>query len=1061
MKILVSLLFLFLLPFISTAQSQDWKQIDSPLQTSVKVHHQTSHGYLFGEMSMTREFYFSSDQGTSWVLLPNEFPAHNGGDLFIIREDANKYIYYANLQGIFRFDPATLASQIFLPVQRAEDFSFLKNGNVVVTTNTELFLFSANGAKLAEHEWWTHSAKILLDTLGQKHFVTNSLGASYFILDFNDDLSYISPKRSAPYDETIRKGGRMFRSKTYSDNGTSWIYLNLPANDYIDNYNIGEDGTLFYTAGSRLFISTDNGNTFSEETLPVDKIDYISSDAGGSIVISHSVLQDPEIYLSTDSGQNWTYIPPANSIPYSPIISAGIDENLYILTYGSKSYYKESEWSDWSINTVDWWADTILHRPVSLSNGANIALSTNYKIFETKDKGQSWEQYSDPVYTLNPYGLIEKSDALYSRYREELHYSLDYGKSWDSFISIDSDISFASRDPFLYSTDYSVYHIGNSYNSSGLDNQIMFYNFKTDEKIINPALDNAYCYATSFYDQTLYALTAIAVTPDGQLLSLSISVDRGASFSSKPLPLVNLGNPIKMKTDHLDNIYIYSNKKVLYSTDQGDSWEDISPDFPELFAISDLTTSYDNYIYLTTIGMGILKYKPQLKQAKKLIVSVVDDQNKNCSVDSAEPTMKGLNVLVNDTYLRAINESGEATFFILTSINEVKIIYNTDLYEECESTYIVEFEDTDSELHLDIPLKVLKYCADPVVGLSVPFLRRCFDNTYSGSVCNEGSIESINTEIEITLDPFFDFISASLPIKSINGQILVLDAGHLQPGDCQSFHFVVNVNCTAELGQEHCITAYSSTDSEDCGEIPTARDAYVDCQENIGAYDPNDKNIFVNGNRNQTYIEPGDKIEYLIRFQNTGTDTAFTVRIEDPITKKFNVSSLKPVAASHEYTWSVNNGMLVVLFEDIQLVDSFKNEPASHGFIKFEIQLDSLTLRGDDVKNLAGIFFDFNDAIITEEVVTVIGQPLNTKEHSFESITAFPNPANGLIYISGEALGDKPQDLMIYDIHGKLILSQKISQYNNSIDISKCAPGTYMLTMKSGERVYRGKVVKM
>src|SRR5690606_22227519 len=139
----------------------------------------------------------------------------------------------------------------------------------------------------------------------------------------------------------------------------------------------------------------------------------------------------------------------------------------------------------------------------------------------------------------------------------------------------------------------------------------------------------------------------------------------------------------------------------------------------------------------------------------------------------------------------------------------------------------------------------------------------------------------------------------------------------------------------------------------------------------------------------------------------------------------------------------------------------FKNEPASHGFIKFEIQLDSLTLRGDDVKNLAGIFFDFNEAIITEEVVTVVGQPVNTKEHSFESITAFPNPADGLMYLSGDALSDKPQDLMIYAIHGKLVLSQNISHYNNSIDISRFAPGTYMLMMKSGEKVYRGKVVKM
>ncbi len=1060
MKTLVSLLIVFLIPFISNAQSQDWKQIETPFHTSVKVHHQTSQGYLFGQMSMTREFYFSKDKGASWLLLPEGFAAQNGSNLFIIREDANGYIYNSNEEGIYRFDPVTLLSQPYLPVERAEDFSFLKNGNVLVTSNRKFYLFSGTGAKLAEHDWWTHSAQILLDTVGQKHFVTNSSGASKFILEFNDDLSYISSRRGAPYDVSIRRGGRMFRSMTYSDNGTQWISLNLPANDYIDNYNIGADGTLLYTSGSRLFISTNDGNTFTETTLPVERIDFISSDASGSIVISESYFSDPEIFISDDMGQSWEYITPSLSSPYSPEFSAGIGENLYVLTYGKHRYYKENEWSPWQAESVNFLTDTILHSPISLSNGANLGLANSKGIFETKDKGRTWELYAAQSPHLSHVHFTEKSDALYSRNIEELYYSLDYGNNWSSIISSDSQIIFASRDQFYFSTDYSVYHIDYSYNSDGIENQIVFYNFQTDEKIISPGPENAYSYATSFYDQSLFVLTLVASTPNGQQFNLSISTDKGATFTTKPIPGLSIAYPVNMKTDHLNNIYIYSDKKVIYSSNLGDTWEDISPDFPELFAITNLTTSYDNYIYLSTIGMGILKYNPQLQEAKKLIISVVDDQNQNCSIDSAEPSLKGLKVLVTGDYLKQVNETGEADFLLNTAVNEVEIIYNADLYEECESSYTIEFTDTDNELYLDIPLKVLKYCADPVVGLSVPFLRRCFDNTYSGSVCNEGNIESINTEIEITLDQFFDFISATLPIKSINGQTLILDAGHLQPGQCQSFHFVVNVSCSSDLGQEHCISAYTSTGSADCGDA-TARDAYMDCQENIGAYDPNDKNIFVNGNRNQSYIEPGDKIEYLIRFQNTGTDTAFTVRIEDPITKKFNISSLNPVAASHDYTWSVNNGMLVVLFENIQLVDSFKNEPASHGFIKFEIQLDSLTLRGDDVKNLAGIFFDFNEPIITEEVITVIGQPLNTKEHSFESISAFPNPANGLVYISGDALSDKPQDLLIYDIHGKLILSQKISHFNNTIDISKCTPGTYMLMMKSGEKVYRGKVVKM
>jgi hypothetical protein len=48
------------------------------------------------------------------------------------------------------------------------------------------------------------------------------------------------------------------------------------------------------------------------------------------------------------------------------------------------------------------------------------------------------------------------------------------------------------------------------------------------------------------------------------------------------------------------------------------------------------------------------------------------------------------------------------------------------------------------------------------------------------------------------------------------------------------------------------------------------------CTPNTGAYDPNDKQGFPTGFGAKHYIRPGTELEYLIRFQNTGTDTAFT-----------------------------------------------------------------------------------------------------------------------------------------------------------------------------------------
>ncbi len=1057
LRILIATIFVSIIPCITLAQNQDWNQIELPIKTSIYILHQTSQGYLFGKMSYTNQIFFSNDTGHSWRQLPDDF-GKGDSDYFVIREDIDGNLYQVSNGKICSFDPQTL--EINQIIQASEnsflDFSILKNGTIVIATTGFLSSYSKTGVLIKQHSWWTHTARFLLDRTGQMNFVLNTLGAGQTIIEFNDDLSFISNKTSAgPYPILLRNGDRLFNGHQYSDNaGSTWLNFDHQFINNLTTINIGHDGRLFVVTENNLFISEDNGNSFNQVNKPVSNSNYISSDLSGQIVISDSRQSKPVYLLSNDSGENWEDGPHYPGVPSIIDFEAGLDENLYVPgDYGhSEFFYKKNSWSPWAVSSAP--PMLSFEQFMSFSDGSSVGITNIARMYGTQNKGTDWELKSNQNLSwFNDISVVEKSGVLYFQQYDKMLYSVNFGESWNTIITTDPDMILSPIVSYISGVNFGSYHFVTDFTNPS---RLVYFNWLTGEKVVSAERPDIYPFATSYSDEALYGLRN-----DNGTIAICITKNHGLTFTFKRIEGLMDQNSRKIKTDHLGNIYVYTDKQIFYSSDDGNSWSNITPDFSDVWKITNLDISFDNYIYISTIGKGILKYNSQLVAPKKLHVRVIDDENLNCIADINEVTLNGIKVLLNGLSLNTPDSDGVSSFLIHALNNTVKVIYSDELYGECASVYPVIFEETDTELHLDIPLKVLKYCADPVVGISVPFLRRCFDNIYSGSVCNEGNIESINTEIEITLDPFFDFISASLPVKSINGQTLILDAGHIQPGECQSFHFVVNVNCDAELGQEHCISAYTSTDSEDCGEIPTARDAYVDCQENIGAYDPNDKNIFVNGNRNQTYIEPGDKIEYLIRFQNTGTDTAFTVRIEDPITKKFNISSLKPVAASHDYTWSVNNGMLVVIFEDIQLVDSFKNEPASHGFIKFEIQLDSLTLRGDDVKNLAGIFFDFNKAIITEEVVTVIGQPLNTKEHSFESITAFPNPANGLVYISGDALSDKPQDLMIYDIHGKLILSQKISYHDNLIDISKCAPGTYLLMMKSGEKVFRGKLLKM
>ncbi|MDO8971407.1 MAG: hypothetical protein Q7U74_12010, partial [Saprospiraceae bacterium] len=171
----------------------------------------------------------------------------------------------------------------------------------------------------------------------------------------------------------------------------------------------------------------------------------------------------------------------------------------------------------------------------------------------------------------------------------------------------------------------------------------------------------------------------------------------------------------------------------------------------------------------------------------------------------------------------------------------------------------------------------------------------------------------------------------------------------------------------------------------------------IDCQENVGSFDPNDKQGFPLGVLDEHYIPLEQPIEYLIRFQNTGTDTAFTVVIRDTLDAGFDLNSIRPLGSSHPYTFSLL-GENVARFEfaNILLPDSNVNEAASHGYVKFSIEPKRETINGTVVQNQAAIYFDFNAPIITNRTWHTLGeQYLNISNTVFSpgiDLEVFPNP---------------------------------------------------------------------
>ena len=119
-------------------------------------------------------------------------------------------------------------------------------------------------------------------------------------------------------------------------------------------------------------------------------------------------------------------------------------------------------------------------------------------------------------------------------------------------------------------------------------------------------------------------------------------------------------------------------------------------------------------------------------------------------------------------------------------------------------------------------------------------------------------------------------------------------------------------------------------------------------------------------------LASGEYLNYIIRFQNTGTDTAFRVLVRDTLSSKLNLSTLEMISASSAYSLSVHENKLEWKFDPIILPDSNHNEAASHGYIAYRIKPISNLQLGDTISNKAAIYFDFNLPVITNDHHTII-----------------------------------------------------------------------------------------
>jgi uncharacterized repeat protein (TIGR01451 family) len=429
------------------------------------------------------------------------------------------------------------------------------------------------------------------------------------------------------------------------------------------------------------------------------------------------------------------------------------------------------------------------------------------------------------------------------------------------------------------------------------------------------------------------------------------------------------------------------------------------------------------------------------------------DYNQNCTKQSNEPAAPGQIIEVQPgLYYATTNASG--TYSLILPFGDYTLTQqSTQLAEHCAGAPIpFTISASPNTVTRNLPDTAL-VGLDVRAMLSSGIARPGFEFQYAINVRNLTPPASGTTSLTVTFDPTLGYLSATPAPSSVSGNTITWNQTPLTAW--QSRNYTINFQVPPDvglLGYELVATASVTTANTD-GDLNN--NTSTNLRTITGAYDPNDKLAYTsNGSTDVWQINEDEWIDYTIRFQNTGTDTAFNVVITDTLPANLDPGSIIMGASSHTFTWELRDqGTLKFYYPNILLPDSNVNEPLSHGFVGFRIRPRLPVLPGDEIINIANIYFDFNPPVITEPSVLVAEFSTGIQARG-TSPSVFPNPASDQLFIRWHTLVTSPCSWAIFSSDGRLLDEGTKAMDESPFDTREYVTGLYFLRVFDGSRTF-------
>lgn len=321
--------------------------------------------------------------------------------------------------------------------------------------------------------------------------------------------------------------------------------------------------------------------------------------------------------------------------------------------------------------------------------------------------------------------------------------------------------------------------------------------------------------------------------------------------------------------------------------------------------------------------------------------------------------------------------------------------------------------------------------------------------------------------LELMYEPSLSYISSS-PVGTDNATAYTVswNVSPLVVGAYRDYFVRFTASTQLALGQPVFALASLITDAA-CTDVNLNNNIDTLHQTVTGSWDPNNKLAYKTNHENNTdfqwisTINADQRLEYVINFQNEGNGPAVNVVVKNVITPDLDLNSFELLGMSHDGVVVRNDSEFNFKFSNIMLAPKDVDEPNSSGWVRYAINAVSNLPAGHIIAEPADIYFDFNEAVVTNDGAVILLDVTGIGETAHEQIiTVAPNPMSDYTRIT---LNNPQADgfrFRVTDITGRIVNDETVSGNSLLFNRNALSAGLYTYQVIQNNNITaKGKLI--